>query len=341
MVQVSQALGARYVVEGSVRRAGRRLRITVQLLDGTNGEHLWARHYDRELAEVFEVEDEIVDTLVATIEPALLKLGGLRVLSRRPEHLDAWESTQRGFVHAMENTWEGFCKAQPFFERAIELEPDLTTANLLSGYCQMQLLMMGRVPDPLAALARLNDRVRKNHALHPDNPFASLGMGWMHLLAGERSQALLAFDRGIELGPSVAWLHVSRGLALSANGRGEEGCAAIERGARLSPQDPLGYFFDISHGVCLTTLLRFEEAQQDFQRCLHRTPDQPHAYSGLIACCVARDEIDEAKDLVVRMRALDPDYDPLLPLRVFAPPGIAEAAASMYERAGWTPAPVA
>jgi adenylate cyclase len=335
VTEVSRALGARYVVEGSVRRADERVRITVQLLDGETGRHVWAQHDDRELADVFTLEDEIVDSLVATLEPALLKLGGLRVLSRRPERLDAWESLQRGFFHASSNTWNGLREALPFCERAVELDPQLSTAHMLLGYCEFQLLLLGRVPDPLATLASIAERARKIFALDPTDPFAHLAVGWSHLLRGDPEGALASFDRSLELGPSVAWSHASRGLALNASGCCEDGCAAVERGIRLSPRDPLLHFFFLSLGLCHSALAQLSEAEEAFRRSIQEGPELPHGYGGLAAVLAGAGDLEGARDSIAKMREIDPSYSLLRPSRVFGPPGFAALTAELLRRAGW------
>lgn len=335
VVEVSRALGARYVVEGSVRAAGSRIRITVQLIDGETGQHVWAKHFDRERAEVFDTEDEIVDSLVATLEPALLKLEGLRSLSRRPEQLDAWESIQRGFVHASENTWEGFEKAQPHFARAAEIDPRLATASQLDCYCEFQLLLLGRVPDPLASLARVDALARRTRSLDPSDPFSLLITGWSHLLRGDPASALAAYEQSLALGPSVAWAHAARGLALGALGRGEEAVASVSRALRLSPQDPQLHFFEATMGMCLLPLGRVDEASEHLRRALQEGPELPHANMLLAVCHVMRGELEEARARVARLQEIAPEYDPRPASQVFGPPGSAEAVAVLLEQAGW------
>ena len=332
--EVSRALGARYVVEGSVRGAGDRVRVTVQLLDGETAQHLWAECYDRELAEVFEVEDEIVDSLVATLEPALLKLSGLRVASRNPEQLDAWESIQRGFLHAASNTAEGFERARACFERAAQLEPGLSTAHSFSAYCQFQLLMLDHPQGSLDALTTDADAAR---ALDPSDPMAHAAVAVARWLGGEIEAAFAAFARAVELGPSLAWAHVARGIALGLNGRPEEGLAAAERALRLSPHDPLLYFTHLSLGVCRLGLARFEEATADFQTCLREGPALPHAYPFLAGSLVVRGELNEARAVLSRMRAVAPGYRPMAALRrLTGSEELLAAAAAALAAAGWT-----
>jgi adenylate cyclase len=116
--RVGRELGARYVVEGSVRKAGDRVRITAQLIDATTGHHLWAQRYDRELRDIFAVQDEIIDTIVASLE---LKLGSVereRAILKAPRNLDAWDCVQRGWWHLFQGTREDLPKAQSLFHEA-------------------------------------------------------------------------------------------------------------------------------------------------------------------------------------------------------------------------------
>ena len=139
--QVSTELGVRYVLEGSIRKAGQRIRVTAQLIEGTSGAHIWAERYDRQLDDIFELQDEITETISAAIEPELGNFERSRLLRKAPESLDAWESHQRGMWHLWRATSDDLDRAIAFFEQALELHPDYAPA--LAGIAYARYLLIG------------------------------------------------------------------------------------------------------------------------------------------------------------------------------------------------------
>jgi adenylate cyclase len=128
--EVSRDLGVRYVLEGSMRRAGQRVRITSQLIDTATGTHLWAERYDRDLTDIFAVQDDITSRVAAAIEPALSRAESQRVIAKRPEHMGAWDYCQRGFWHVHKGTRTDGLAAYGLFEQALTLDPNLADAHL-------------------------------------------------------------------------------------------------------------------------------------------------------------------------------------------------------------------
>ena len=125
---VAQDLGVRYVLEGSVRKGGSRIRLNAQLIDGTTGNHIWAERYDRDISDIFEVQDELTQTVVGAIEPQLSKAERERAKAHKPSNLDAWALLQYGRAHLYKRTRENIAQARGYLERAIEADPDLVAA---------------------------------------------------------------------------------------------------------------------------------------------------------------------------------------------------------------------
>lgn len=341
--EVSRALGAGFVIEGSVRRAGDRVRITVQVLDGASAEHVWANHYDCELDEVFKLSDEIVAEIVASLEPALVRIGGLRVLSHRPEQLGAWQNLQRAYVHAGENRLSGFVAAQSCLDRATELDPEFSVAWALSTYCQFHLHLLGYEPDdgagnPAARLAVAANRLAE---LDTTDPFAPLGNGMRLMVQGERKQALAAMRRAVELGPSLTFAVWGMAIAEGANGNPKEAIGWIERAFRLCPRDPLLAPAHLNHGAYLMALNRSEGAEAAFERSVQWGPELPYAYPFLAIFHALRGEHDRAQARIARMNEiqLQPHYSPMTGVRVFAPPEQQAVVRSLFELVGLGDAP--
>jgi hypothetical protein len=158
--QVARELGVRYVLEGSVRRAGKRLRISAQLIDATTGGHHWAERYDRELDDMFAVQDEITRSVAAAIEPHLLAAEGARALSRSSDDLGAWEFVARAQTHFWRMTGTDYETAIDALERAVEVYPEYAPARSLLGFCLVFAAHMGWVDRDQALLAGRQHAVR-------------------------------------------------------------------------------------------------------------------------------------------------------------------------------------
>ena len=154
VAEIGQKLRVRYVVEGSVRRSAGRLRITAQLIDATEDAHLWADRYDRQLADIFDVQDEVVQAIVTAIEPKILSSERNRALRKPPENLDAWESYQRGLWYTFQYDPDDRDRALGFFHRAIELDPSFASAYAGLGYALYVYIILGVSPNRLDDIAR-------------------------------------------------------------------------------------------------------------------------------------------------------------------------------------------
>ncbi len=331
---VSRALGAGFIVEGSVRRTGDRVRITVQVLDGATATHVWAERYDCELANVFDITDEIVASIVASLEPALLRIEGLRVLSHRPDQLDAWQSLQRAYVHSGQNSLAGLLEAQTCLDRATELDPELSIAWAVSSFCQFHLYQFGHHDDTADPITLLDRAVDKLVELDATDPFTPLAIGMSRLARGDQKGALSAMQRAVELGPSMTFAVWGIAIAEGANGNPEQALLWLDRVFRLCPEDPILAAAHLNRGGYLTALGRIEEAEAAFERGRQLGPELPHAYPFLALLHALRGEHAEAQRLIQKMKAIAPGYSPLLTMRVFAPPESHDGLESALAKAG-------
>ena len=174
--QVARELGVRYVLEGSVRRAGKRLRISAQLIDATTGGHHWAERYDRELGDMFAMQDEITRSVVAAIEPQLLAAEGVRALSRSPNDLGAWELVARAQTHVWRLTRQDYATAIDALKRAVETYPDYAPARSLLGFCLVFAAHMGWVDRDQGMVAGRQQVVRAI-ALDDCDPWGQIALG--------------------------------------------------------------------------------------------------------------------------------------------------------------------
>jgi adenylate cyclase len=332
--RVSQELGAHYVVEGSVRKAGNRVRITVQLIDATSGHHVWAERYDRELRDIFALQDEITETIVGSIGPALSKAEIRRAMRRAPKKLDAWDCVQRGLWHLLRYSREEMLEAQFWLRRAIELQPDASAAFSALAVSHLYEALYRWSESPLRSLADALRAAEKSVALDADDSSALTALGWGCSLTGDHERAVTVLERAIELNPSSAEAYWSLGAALATTGRPEEAIAMIEKAIRLSPSDPWMHEFLFNLASAQFIAERYQEAVRSAKRSLQVRSDQPGVQRLLAASYGHLGRSEEARAALDVLLRLEPDFS-TEHLRVFLPPGLVEGYLDGLRKAGW------
>jgi TolB-like protein len=235
--QVSRELGVRYVLEGSVRRAGNRLRISAQLVDAVTGGHHWAERYDRELGDIFAVQDELTRNVAAAIEPQLLAAEGVRALSRSADDLGAWELVARAQTHVWCLTRPDYEKAIGVLQRAVEAYPEYAPARSQLGFCLVIAAHMGWISRD-QGLAPGHQHAIRAIALDDRDSWGHIALGYWALMERRTEESIAAFRRAVNLNPNsaAAHSHLSRGLAFA--GQDREAIEHGEEAIRLSPLDP-------------------------------------------------------------------------------------------------------
>ena len=240
--EVAQELGVRYVVEGSVRRSGERVRISAQLNDVSTGSHLWAERYDRELADIFAVQDEITEAIVAAIEPQLYAAESFRAQQKPPGSLDAWDLVMRALSHHWRSTRDDNAAAQELLERAVAIDPAygkalglLATSHIFGAHMGWADMAAAVPIAERAALAAVEaDR---------EDAWAHHGLAYSYLFRRRFDDALAEFELALQLNPNFAMAHAFYGVTLCYAGRWQDGDAAARRALRLSPRDPLAAIY--------------------------------------------------------------------------------------------------
>jgi adenylate cyclase len=237
--EVGRELGVRYVLEGSVRKAEGRVRITAQLIDATTGGHLWAETYDRDVSDIFTVQAEISQEIHAAVG-AEVRLAETERLGRMPTRsLSAAEMVWKGAYYFLRGTREGTQKARHLLERAVELDPGSADAHATLGATYWLEFANGWSRDP-KLLDRAEEQGRRAIALDSLRPNGYMQIAWAHFLRGDSAKAIVAAERAIEVAPSFDMGHALRGMALAQEGRLIEATRSIRRALRLSPRAPLG-----------------------------------------------------------------------------------------------------
>jgi adenylate cyclase len=258
--EIGKRLGVRYIVEGSVRRAGNRVRITAQLIDAVDNTHLWADRYDRNLEDIFAVQDEVTHAIVTTIEPHLADTERQRARRMPPESLDAWESYQRGLWHLYQYTVEDVVQGLAFMERSLERGPDFPSAHAGLAFALYFNVMLGASKDRKAELERGLAAGKRAVMLDGSDPFAHVALARIYTIRGEHEAAIQHCDRALSLNPSYSPAHFGRAHSLWMSGRPAEALPSHDAAMRLSPNDPVMWAYMASRSIALTLLERYEEA---------------------------------------------------------------------------------
>lgn len=333
IAQVSRELGARYVVEGSTRRSGDRVRIQVQLIDGESGEHVFAERYDRELTDIFALQDEVVERIVMALQPALFRIEGVRATRRPARDLDAWECVQRGVLLGWNRTKEALVESRRLFQRAAELDASFAPAETcLSGtYIGEVTLGFSDSPGESAAAALLHaERAVQLDDRDAAAQFALSGALFVHR---RLTEARAAAQRTIELDPSFARAYWGLTFTLRTPEQADEAVALLEKAIRLSPQDPLLPEFRSYLASAHFVAGRDAEALAEAGRALVLHPASPFALGLAAAAAAFLGREEEAKRGLEALLEIDPNHQPDV-FRLFHPEPLVDRYAEGLRKAG-------
>jgi len=306
--QVGRELGVRYILEGSVRKAGDRMRISGQLIEAATGSHLWAERYDRAIADIFAVQDEITERVVAAIEPQLYAAEHFRSQRRPPESLDAWGRVIRALSHMGPSTRAGNAQAEALCRRAIAIEPSYGQAHSLLAWI---LIRRASLAGDLIKAVLPEATTEAQTALGLD-----AGDAWAHVTYGmviwrnrRHLDAERAFRRSLELNPNFALAHALLGVALAAQGIGEEALAGAERALRLSPSDGLVDFY-ASRAIKYVHLGagNYADSLAWARRLTERYPEYAPGYTWLAATAALQGDMETAADALATLLRRRPHF---------------------------------
>jgi TolB-like protein len=304
--EVSRALGVQYVLEGSVRRADTRLRITAQLVDATTGIHHWAEKYDRSVGDIFAVQDEITRNVAGAIEPHLLAAEGVRALSRSADDIGAWEMVARAQTHFSRMTRADYETAFGPLEHAVEAYPDYAPARGLLADRLVFAAHMGWIASD-RGLALGREHALRAIALDDRDPWGHSALGYWAMMVRRTEESIAACRRAVDLNPNSAAAHTRLSHIFAFAGQDREAIEHGEAAIRLSPLDPEMAFFLGGIAVANYTAGRFEESVRYVTEALRRRTGFQGGQRMRAAALAQAGRIEEARDALDHARREHPE----------------------------------
>ena len=335
--QVSEELGVQYVLEGSVQRSGDQIRVTAQLIDATTGHHLWAERYDRELKDIFALQDEITLKILTALQVKLTE-GEQARLWGTTDNLEAWGNVIKGSTLFEQFTKQSNSRAQQFFERAAKLDPNWDIAWTMLAWTHWAEASIGWSESPAESIKQAIDIAKKAAAINNTLPEVHSLWSNIYLAQGEYDKAISAGEKAIALGPNNALCHILLSHTMTSAGRFEEAIELAEKAMRLSPYSSAWYLMMIDDAYRMAG--RYEEAlaigKQHLDRCLKGECEPFTAHMGLAATYVGLGRIEEARSHVTELLKIMPDLsvDKARKMISFKDPAHVERSLDALRRAG-------
>jgi len=269
--QVAEELGVKYVLEGSIRKAGDKIRITAQLIDAISGHHLWADRYDRNLKEIFDVQDELTKSIITAMQVKLTEGEQARVAAKGTNNLEAYLKYLQAMVYMRQFNIESNALAKQLAQEAIALDPEYDMAYItLSSTYQMDV-WLGTSKSPKQSIAKSLELVKKAIELDPTNADAYGHLGFTYSMMGEPEKAVANAEKAVALNPNSAYNHMRLGHTLRFAGRNEEAIPEYLKAIRLNPIPPTNYLFGLGIAYCWTG--QYEEAIKWCEKAVRQDPD--------------------------------------------------------------------
>jgi TolB-like protein len=303
---LGRELGVRYFLEGSVRKSGQRVRITGQLIDATTGNHIWAERYDRELTDIFALQDEITTSVTAAIEPKLLAAEGIRNETRSIADLNAWDLVARALSHFWKLTATESETAIKILREAVQRYPNYAPAHSMLAFALLVSGHMGWAPDG-------EERESVAHHAHnaveldESDPWAHMALGYLAFTGRQTEAAVRHFQAAIDLNPNFAAAYGYVGWAQVFDGRSEEALRCFEQAMRMSPRDPLNGFFSAGISAAHYFSGNYLEAVKWGRQAVQLRPGIPGGHRILCASLAQAGLNEEARSVTSQLRQLQPN----------------------------------
>jgi adenylate cyclase len=306
VAQIGRELGVRYLIEGSVRRAGDRVRIVAQLVDAASGNQIWAERYDGQLADIFDLQDRIAGSVVGAIQPSILGAEIERARRKRPESLLAYDYVLRAFplVWSLDRAQNEAAVA--LLGQAIAIDPSYALALSLLAWCHAQRAVYNWTDEPAAARRQALQLAQQAAALSAEDPTVLAILGAAHTVARDFDSAAVHLTRAVALDPNSAWARQRTGWLDVNCERPDAAIVHFERAKRLSPLDPMGFITDFGIGAAHFVAGRYAEAASWTQKGLSQQPRASWSLRVLVPALVHAGRIAEARQALARLLEAHP-----------------------------------
>ena len=306
--EIGQELGVAYVLEGSVQRAGGRVRITVQLIETAGGAHLWAEKYDGALDDIFELQDRITEQVAGALQPSIRLAEIERARRKRPQDMGAYDYTMRAMRHVWMLEKDETAKALELLEKALDLDPDYPLALALLGWCWAQHSVYNWVGDVEAAQKKALGLGERAAELSSDDPLILTVLGTVHTFARNYGAARVMLERAVAIDPNAAWALSRLGWLETYSSNPEAARGYFERAMRLSPLDPMNFNNLVGTACSYQVEGDDPKAAELFERALSERPNAHWVHRNLSAALYGAGRIDEAKASAARLIAAYPTF---------------------------------
>lgn len=304
--QVAEELGVRYVLEGSVRKAGDRVRITAQLVDAATGGHLWSERYDRDLKDIFALQDEITMKILTPLRVKLTEGEQARVYDRGTGNLESFMKVLEGCSYFFRFNKDDNTVARQMFDEAIALDPDNGVAYTMLGWTYQMDVWYGSTETPGESMGRASELAQKAVALNEtlDSPHSLLCH--TYLMMRQYEEAIAEGERAVALSPNGADAHAHLAMTLSYVGRPEEAIGLFKKATRLNPMPPNWYLFCLGEAYRLTG--QYEKAIATIQKSLQRNPEDIMAHIALATSYIVGGREEDARAEAAEVLRIDPKF---------------------------------
>ena len=304
--QVGQELGVRYVLEGSVRKSADRVRVTAQLIDAMTGKHLWAEKYDRDLKDIFALQDEIMMKVIAALQVKLTEGEQALIVAGGTDNFEAYAKFLQGVEYAKRFNKDGNLLARKMAEEAIALDPNYPRGYRLLATSHFLDVIFGISKSPKQSLAKAAELYQKVIILDPSEAVAHAFLGFVYTMMRQYEKGIAEAKKAVALNPNAADAQCFFGRISYFNGRHKEAIAAIKKAMRLNPFPPNWYFQQLGFAYCHAGM--YEEAIAACQKALHVSPDNLLAHLGLAASYSLSGREEEARAEVEEVLRLSPKF---------------------------------
>jgi len=304
--QVGRELGVRYVLEGSVRKAVDRVRITAQLIDTTTDEHLWAERYDRDLRDIFAIQDEITMKILTALQVKLTEGEQARLFGKGTNNLEAYLKFLQAREHFLRMNKQGSMRARQLAKEAISLDQEYAGPYTMLALTHMMDLWFKFSESPKESMKLAVEAAQKAVSLDDSDPATYIGLCMLYIMQRQHDKAIAAGERAVALSPSGASAYSSLGTALTYAGRPNEAIPFIKKAMSLNPFPPSIYLRDLATAYRLVG--RNEEAIVEYKKSLQQNPDDLFAHLGLVVAYISLRREEEARAEAAEVLRIHPKF---------------------------------